>query len=57
MGIDSETARLHLLEAHDTGLIGIRPNYLRIAFCSVRGSDLPELVRRIEVGIGELAPA
>ena len=55
LGIDSETARLHLLESHDTGLIGIRPNYLRIAFCSVRGEDLPELVQRIEAGLGELA--
>jgi aspartate/methionine/tyrosine aminotransferase len=55
LGIDSETARRHLLARHDTGLVSIAPRYLRIAHCSVDEAALPELVRRVERGIAELA--
>ncbi|HEV2844350.1 MAG TPA: aminotransferase class I/II-fold pyridoxal phosphate-dependent enzyme [Thermoanaerobaculia bacterium] len=55
LGLDSETVRRHLLERHDTGLISLAPRYLRIAHCSVDEGALPELVRRMEKGIGELA--
>jgi aspartate/methionine/tyrosine aminotransferase len=55
LGIDSEAARRHLLARHDTGLISIAPRYLRIAHCSVDAGALPELVRRLEQGIRELA--
>jgi aspartate/methionine/tyrosine aminotransferase len=55
LGIDSEVARRHLLARHDTGLISIAPRYLRIAHCSVDAEALPELVRRLETGIRELA--
>jgi len=55
LGIDAETARRHLLARHDTGLISIAPRYLRIAHCSVDEAALPELVRRVEKGIAELA--
>lgn len=55
LGIDSETARRHLLARHDTGLVSIAPRYLRIAHCSVDEGAIPELARRIEAGIAELA--
>jgi len=55
LGIDSETVRRHLLAHHDTGLISTSPRYLRIAHCSVDAAALPELVRRLEKGIAELA--
>jgi len=55
LGIDAETARRHLLARHDTGLVSIAPRYLRIAHCSVDEAALPELARRLERGIAELA--
>lgn len=55
LGVDAEAVRQHLLAEHDTGLIAIKPNFLRIAFCSVDAEALPEVVRRLEVGVGELA--
>lgn len=55
LGLDSETVRRHLLDRHGTGLISIAPRYLRIAHCSVDEGALPELVRRMEKGIAELA--
>jgi aspartate/methionine/tyrosine aminotransferase len=55
LGIDSEAARRHLLARHDTGLISLAPCYLRIAHCSVDAEALPELARRLEKGISELA--
>ncbi len=54
-GVDPERARLHLLEHHDTGLISVAPRYLRIAFCSLASEAIPELVRRLERGVQELA--
>ncbi|HEX3557509.1 MAG TPA: hypothetical protein VIA62_30140 [Thermoanaerobaculia bacterium] len=54
LGLDSETVRKHLLAHHDTGLISIAPRYLRIAHCSVDAAALPELVQRLERGVGEL---
>jgi aspartate/methionine/tyrosine aminotransferase len=55
LGVDAETARRHLLARHDTGLVSIAPRYLRIAHCSVDEAALPELARRLERGIAELA--
>jgi aspartate/methionine/tyrosine aminotransferase len=55
LGLDSETVRKHLLAHHDTGLISIAPRYLRIAHCSVNEASLPELVKRLEKGLAELA--
>ena len=54
-GIDPEALRRHLLDHHDTGLVAIAPRWMRIAYCSVAAADLPELVRRLERGAGELA--
>lgn len=55
LGLTSEPVRKHLLEHHDTGLISIEPRYLRIAHCSVDAAALPELARRLERGVRELA--
>jgi DNA-binding transcriptional MocR family regulator len=55
LGVGAEAVRRHLLEHHDTGLIAIEPRYLRIAHCSVAAEHLPELVRRLEHGVAELA--
>jgi aspartate/methionine/tyrosine aminotransferase len=55
LGIDAQTVRRHLLAHHDTGLVSIAPRYLRIAHCSVDESAIPELVRRVEAGVRELA--
>jgi aspartate/methionine/tyrosine aminotransferase len=54
LGLTSEQVRLHLLERHGTGLISIEPRYLRIAHCSVDAGALPELARRLELGVREL---
>ncbi len=55
LGLTSEQVRRHLLEHHDTGLVSIEPRFLRIAHCSVDAAALPELVRRLERGVRELA--
>ncbi len=55
LGLGSEQVRRHLLDHHDTGLISLEPRYLRIAHCSVDAAALPELVRRLEQGVRELA--
>lgn len=56
-GLDPERVRLHLLEHHDTGLVSVEPKYIRIAFCSVAEDAIAELVRRLEIGVRELARA
>lgn len=55
LGLTSEAVRRHLLDHQSTGLVSIAPRYLRIAFCSVADETIPELVRRMERGVGELA--
>ncbi|HSR49473.1 MAG TPA: aminotransferase class I/II-fold pyridoxal phosphate-dependent enzyme [Acidobacteriota bacterium] len=52
--LDSNAARLHLLEHQDTGVVSIAPNFLRIAFCSVDAPSLPEVVQRIQSGLREM---
>ena len=53
--VSAGRVRRHLLDRHDTGIVSIEPNYLRIAFCSVAEEALPEVVRRIRAGVAELA--
>lgn len=55
LGVDTEILRRHLLDHHDTGVVSVPPRQLRLAFCSVAGAALPELVRRVERGVRELA--
>lgn len=55
LGLTSEKVRRHLLEHYETGLISIEPRFLRIAHCSVDSGALPELSRRLELGIRDLA--
>jgi aspartate/methionine/tyrosine aminotransferase len=57
LSVSAVEVRRHLLARHSTGLVSIAPRYLRIAHCSVAAAALPELVRRLEAGIGELAAA
>jgi aspartate/methionine/tyrosine aminotransferase len=54
-GVAPEAVRRHLLEHEDTGLVSIPPRSLRIAYCSVDEDALPELVRRLERGVGQLS--
>jgi len=53
-GLRADDIRRHLLDHHDTGVIAIGESHLRIAFCSVRKSALPELVERLERGVADL---
>ncbi len=55
LGLTADAVRRHLLEHQDTGTIAIGARYLRIAHCSVDAADLPELARRIERGVEEMA--
>jgi aspartate/methionine/tyrosine aminotransferase len=55
LGLTAEQVRQHLLAHHDTGLVAVSPKHLRIAFCSVDTAALPELVRRMEQAVAELA--
>jgi aspartate/methionine/tyrosine aminotransferase len=57
LGLESGAVRRHLLENHDTGLVSLKPRYLRIAHCSVDREKLPELVSRLEKGVRELLDA
>ncbi len=52
-GLDPETVRVHLLEEHDTGVIAIAPNYIRLAYCSLAEEAIPETVRRVAAGLEE----
>lgn len=54
-GLDPERARQHLLATQSTGLVAVAPRYLRIAHCSVAAGVLPELVRRLALGVAQLA--
>lgn len=54
-GIDAERLRRHLIDEEDLGVVALPPRYVRIAFCSVDESDLPEVVRRLERGVSALA--
>jgi aspartate/methionine/tyrosine aminotransferase len=55
LGVGAEEVRMHLLEHHDTGLVSVQPRFLRVAFCSVAAEAIPEMVRRMERGVAELA--
>ncbi len=55
LGVTAEQVRRHLLENHDTGVVSVGERFVRIAHCSVAEEALPELVRRLESGISELA--
>ena len=55
LGVTAEEVRHHLLARHDTGIVSIKPRYLRLAICSVAAEALPELVQRVARGVEELA--
>jgi aspartate/methionine/tyrosine aminotransferase len=47
-GVAAEDVRVALLADESTGVIAVPPRFLRVAFCSVKRADLPEIVTRIE---------
>ena len=53
--LDPHDVRRHLIAKHDTGIVAAQPNYLRVALCSVDAASLPEMLRRVEQGVRELA--
>ncbi len=55
LGLDADQVRRHLLAHHSTGIVSIKPRYLRLATCSVTAEALPELVERVVRGVRELA--
>lgn len=55
LGLDPNDVRRHLIAHHDTGIVASAPCYLRLAICSVSAEALPEMVRRIQRGVRELA--
>lgn len=57
LGVAADAVRRHLLEHHDTGIVAIGERYLRLATCSVAAEALPEVLRRVERGVRELAAA
>ncbi|MEM1178663.1 MAG: aminotransferase class I/II-fold pyridoxal phosphate-dependent enzyme [Acidobacteriota bacterium] len=54
LDLDPHDVRTHLIEHHDTGIVAARPDYLRLAVCSVAAESLPEMVRRVEQAVREL---
>jgi aspartate/methionine/tyrosine aminotransferase len=55
LGLDPHEVRRYLIKNHSTGIVSSSPNYLRLATCSVAAEALPEIVRRVELGVRELA--
>lgn len=56
-GLSSESVRRHLLDHHDTGIVSIAPDFIRIAFCSITQEAIPALVDRIASGVRECLSA
>ncbi len=54
LGVDSERLRVHLLDAHQTGLISTSPTDLRIAFSCIEAADVEPLFELIHRGVQEL---
>ncbi len=44
---DPEAVRQRLLNEFSTGVVAIRPRYIRLAFCSMSRQAIPELVQRV----------
>lgn len=57
LGLTSEAVRQRLLAEYDTGVVSIAPRFVRIATCSVEAGALPEMVRRVEAAVRDLAGA
>jgi aspartate/methionine/tyrosine aminotransferase len=55
LNLDPEEIRQSLLNDYDTGVIAIRPNYLRIAHCSIAADAIPELIVRVEAAVRSAA--
>jgi hypothetical protein len=55
LGLEPERIRQALLDRYDTGVIAIKPNYLRIAHCSIAAEAIAEMVKRVEDAVREAA--
>lgn len=55
IGLTAEEVRVYLLDRYDTGVVAVGERYLRLAICSVSEEAIPELVRRVERCVRELA--
>ena len=56
LSMSPEAVRLRLIEERSVGVIAIREvNALRIAYCSTRAEDLPEIVGHIDDVVRQLA--
>ncbi|MDH3686543.1 MAG: aminotransferase class I/II-fold pyridoxal phosphate-dependent enzyme [Myxococcales bacterium] len=53
-GVDAEALRLHLLDAHATGLIATSPTDIRVAFSCLEEGDVEPLFETVHQGIQEL---
>jgi len=53
-GVDAETLRVHLLDAHGVGLIATSPSDIRIAFSCLEVEEVEPLFERLHQGIQEL---
>lgn len=53
--VTADEVRRFLLDRLDTGVVALDERFLRIAICSVSKEELPEMIRRVEKGIVELA--
>jgi aspartate/methionine/tyrosine aminotransferase len=56
-GIDAEALRVHLLEAHGTGLIATGPSDIRIAFSCLEREEIEPLFEVLHRAIQELVPS
>jgi len=53
-GVDAEKVRVHLLDAHQTGLISTSPSDLRVAFSSLEIDEIEPLFETLHRAIQEL---
>jgi len=53
-GVEAEALRLHLLDAHATGLIATSPTDIRVAFSCLEEEDVEPLFETVHQGIQEL---
>ena len=53
-GVDAEELRVHLLDAHGTGLIATSSTDIRVAFSCLEEGDVEPLFETVHQGIQEL---
>ena len=56
-GVDAEKLRVHLLDAHQTGLVATSPTDIRVAFSCLELDQIEPLFETLHAAIGELRQA